>query len=97
MATMYENLCGNCVGRVELTGALELRSKYGQVKRVIIGLTNLLPTSRGEIFLSVNRTESHIIFFLVKVTCNLCVPNQQMFFVDETFDYRQNRILLTLD
>jgi hypothetical protein len=25
------------------------------------------------------------------------VPNQQMFFVHETFDYRQNRILLTLD
>jgi hypothetical protein len=69
------------------TGALEL---YGQVKRVIIGLTNLLPNCGQDLerwnFLSVNRTESL-----------LSVPNQQMFFVDETFDYRQNRILLTLD
>jgi hypothetical protein len=28
---------------IGISGALELRSKYGQVKRVIIGLTNLLP------------------------------------------------------
>jgi hypothetical protein len=37
------NLSLGAKNRYPTTGALELGSKYGQVKRVIIGLTNLLP------------------------------------------------------
>jgi hypothetical protein len=44
-----------------------------------------------KVFLSVNNTESHIIFSCESNMQFMC--NQQKFFVDGTFEYRQNRIL----
>jgi hypothetical protein len=44
--------------------------------------------------LQVNSTESQIIFACESNMQFMCY--QQIFFVDGTFDYRENRILLTL-